>query len=323
MQALYALLDRICQTEATVLIQGETGTGKELVAETIHAHSARAGGPLVRVNCAALPESLLESELFGHEKGAFTDAVSAKPGLFEVAHTGTIFLDEIGAMRWSTQAKLLRVLESQEFQRLGGTQTLRMEVRVLAATNRDLATALAQGEFREDLFYRLNVIPLFLPPLRERKEDLFLLVEHFLERLRRDGERNITHVTPEAMEVLRQYDFPGNVRDLENALQYAFVVCRGDAIQPADLPLRFHRTGGFPGPVSGAAGREALTTAPPRGETPEAMLRLVGDERERVRTALEATRWSMKEGAALLHIDRSTLWRKMKKYDLARPQQVS
>jgi two-component system response regulator HydG len=232
------LVNQVATSTATILIQGESGTGKELIANAIHHGSPRRQRPFIKVNCAALPETLLESELFGYERGAFTGAVARKEGRFELADGGTLFMDEIGDLSLATQAKLLRVLQEGEFERLGGTRTIKADIRLVAATNADLATRVQQKQFREDLFYRLNVITIQLPPLRERPEDVPLLAQHFLRRLATKNAKDITGFTDEALEVLQGYDWPGNVRELENVIERAVVLTRGAMISPADLPER-------------------------------------------------------------------------------------
>lgn len=237
MQRIYKTIGRIAASDASVLITGETGTGKELVATVIHVNSARRNGPLVNVNCAALPDTLLESELFGHEKGAFTSAVSQRKGRFELAHKGTIFLDEVGELSPTAQKKLLRVLQEGEFERVGATSTVKVDVRVITATNRDLEEEVRKGNFREDLFYRLNVINIHMPPLRERKEDIPLLVEHFLNKYRYNLSSSPTRISEEALNRLITYDWPGNVRQLENELQRAVVLSQGRVITSEFLSL--------------------------------------------------------------------------------------
>jgi two-component system response regulator AtoC len=237
MQAVYKMIGRVAQTNATVLVTGETGTGKELVAEVIHLYSPYRDGPLVKVNCAALPETLLESELFGHEKGSFTGAVAQHKGRFELAHKGTIFLDEIGEMTLGTQKKLLRVLQEKEFERVGGTTPVKVDVRVIAATNRNLRHEVEQGRFREDLFYRLNVITVHMPPLRERKADIPLLVEHFLDKYRYTPSAPPARISEDAMALLLEHDWPGNVRELEHAVQRAVVLSQGGVITREHLNL--------------------------------------------------------------------------------------
>jgi two-component system response regulator AtoC len=230
MQEIYKTVGRVARSDATVLISGETGTGKELVATIIHQTSPFARGPLVKVNCAALPESLLESELFGHEKGAFTGAIAQRKGRFEMANKGTIFLDEIGEMTLATQRKLLRVLQEREFERVGGSTTVKVDTRVIAATNRDLAEEVAEGRFREDLYYRLNVITLDLPPLRARKDDIPPLVEHFLGKHRYSAKSDPARISHAALAVLTDYAWPGNVRELENVIERAVIFASGGVI---------------------------------------------------------------------------------------------
>jgi len=227
---------QVAQSNATVLLTGESGTGKELVASAIHYSSPRSERPLIKVACAALPENLIESELFGYERGAFTGAIERKPGRFELANGGTLFLDEIGDLTIPTQIKLLRVLQEKEFERLGGTQSIKADVRVICATHRDLKQMVKEGKFREDLFYRINVFPIHLPPLRERKEDIPLLVAHFTHKYNRESKKQIDGVNRAALDLLMEYDWPGNVRELENTIEYAVVLCQKDLISPKDLP---------------------------------------------------------------------------------------
>ncbi|MBX3730050.1 MAG: sigma-54-dependent Fis family transcriptional regulator [Candidatus Sumerlaeia bacterium] len=238
MQRVYKAIGQVAASNATVLITGESGTGKELVARAIYHHSDRSGRPFIAVNCAAIPESLLESELFGHEKGAFTGAVGRKPGKFEVAQSGTIFLDEIGDMSLSTQTKILRVLQDGSFQRVGGTETLKADIRVLAATNRDLPRMIREGAFRSDLYYRLNVVHIEMPTLAERAEDIPLLVDYFLRRLERETRRKSPAVSAAAMQMLQGYSWPGNVRELENVLRNLVLTAKTDTVMPGDLRLR-------------------------------------------------------------------------------------
>jgi len=238
MQEVYRMIARVANSRATVLIRGESGTGKELVAKAIHYSSNRAKGPFVAVSCAALPETLLESELFGHEKNAFTGASMQKPGRFELAHHGTLFLDEIAEITPAIQVKLLRVLQEREFERLGGTKTIKVDVRLIAATNKDLEQMVKQGTFREDLYYRLQVIQIHLPPLRERKEDIPLLVTHFLDRYTKENGKQLKAPTPETTDILMKYHWPGNVRELENVIERAVVLADADAewLTPDLLP---------------------------------------------------------------------------------------
>ncbi|RMH06259.1 MAG: PAS domain S-box protein [Nitrospirae bacterium] len=301
MKEIFARLPAIAASKATVLISGESGTGKELIAYAIHAHSPRRHGPFVVVNCASLTEGLLESEIFGHVKGAFTDAYFDKVGRFESAHGGTIFLDEIGEISPAMQVKLLRILECEEFERVGSNKTMKVDVRVVAATNRNLSQAVKQGLFREDLYYRIRVIPIELPPLRSRKEDIPLLVAHFLDKFNRQMGKGIRQVAPEALEMLEAYSFPGNIRELQNIIEHAFVCCEGQVIEVEHLPAEVRRTNGL----------ELSSTL--QDTT------LSGLEREAILRVLEKTGWKYKEACAQLGIGRSTLWRKLKRFNLSPP----
>lgn len=244
MEEVLNLAGRVAASTATVLLRGESGTGKELIAKAIHFHSPRAGYPLVKVNCAALPETLLESELFGHEKGAFTGATARRIGRFEAADKGTIFLDEIGDLPPGMQVKLLRVLQEKEFERLGGNQTIRVDVRVIAATNRNLETAIREGRFREDLYYRLNVVSVVIPPLRERKEDIPALMDFFIQKYSAENRKKITGVSAEVRDLLMRYDYPGNVRELENIIERAVVLAKAGTITTNDLPIHLRLPSG-------------------------------------------------------------------------------
>ena len=237
MQEIFATIERVAPTRATVLLAGESGVGKDLIARAIHFHSPRRDRPLVKINCSAIPENLMESELFGYEKGAFTGATNAKPGKFEQADTGTVFLDEIGDVPPAIQVKLLRILQEREFERLGSNLTRHIDVRVIAATNQDLRAALEQGTFREDLYYRLNVVPLNIPPLRERKQDIAFLANHFLRKLAPDSGQSVEAISDAAMEKLLAYHWPGNVRELENVIERALILCRGNQLDPEDIKL--------------------------------------------------------------------------------------
>ena len=241
MSAVMSLVQQVAPSSATVLVQGESGTGKEMVAEVLHRLSARRDGPLVKVSCAALPETLLESELFGHERGAFTGAAMAREGRFELAHRGTLFLDEIGELPLAMQVKLLRVLQDGEFERLGGRRTLRVDVRVVTATNRDLEKEVEAKRFREDLYYRLNVIAIDLPPLRERRGEVDLLAEYFVQLYSRKNNKELSGISPDAWELLRSYHWPGNVRELENAIERAVILTRSGTIEPDHLPPAVRR----------------------------------------------------------------------------------
>ena len=237
MQEIFATIERVAPTRATVLLAGESGVGKDLIARAIHFHSPRRDRPLVKINCTAIPENLMESELFGYEKGAFTGAVASKPGKFEQADTGTVFLDEIGDVPGPIQVKLLRILQEREFERLGSNVTRHTDVRIIAATNQDLRAALEQGTFREDLYYRLNVVPLNIPPLRERKQDIPFLANHFIRKLAADSGSAVESITDAAMERLMAYHWPGNVRELENVIERSLVLCRGSQLDAGDVRL--------------------------------------------------------------------------------------
>ena len=236
----------VSPTEATVLLLGETGTGKELVAQAIHRNSARTNGPFVVVNCAALPETLLESELFGHERGAFTGATHRKDGRFVLAHQGTLFLDEVGELSLPLQAKLLRVLQGREVEPLGSTRSVKVDVRIITATNRDLESMVREGQFREDLFYRLNVFPVVLPPLRERQEDLPALAEFFLKKFSKKNRREGISLAPEVLEAFRHYPWPGNIRELENVMERAVILCQETVITSENLPPAIQQRGAWP-----------------------------------------------------------------------------
>ncbi len=308
---IFEMVDVVKDTDSTVLITGESGTGKGLFARAIHDLSPRRGRPFVKVTCAALTETLLESELFGHVKGAFTGAVADKVGRFEAADGGTIFLDEIGEVSPALQVKLLRVLQEFEFERVGSSRTQKADVRVIAATNRDLREAMRQGLFREDLFYRLNVIPIVVPPLRERREDIPHLADHILKRLKGRGLERIRAVSPEAMRCLMEYPWPGNVRELENVLERGAVCARSSVLSAEDLPeelrehCRPHRAGASPPPAAGAdaAGPDGAASLSATAE----------DERSRLLRTLEEHHWKKGEAAAALGFDRTTLGRKMKR----------
>ncbi len=243
MREIFHLLELVSPSDANVLLLGETGTGKELVAQAIHRNSPRAAGPFVVVNCAALPETLMESELFGHERGAFTGAVSRQEGRFLLAHRGSLFLDEIGELSLTTQAKILRVLQTREFEPLGSTRTLKVDVRIIAATNRNLEARVRDGRFRDDLFYRLNVFPIVLPPLRERLDDLALLADHFLRTYGAKNRRKIKTMSPEVLQAFQDHPWPGNIRELENVIERGVIVCPGDTLTRRDLPDHLQHSG--------------------------------------------------------------------------------
>ncbi|MBW1996508.1 MAG: sigma-54-dependent Fis family transcriptional regulator [Deltaproteobacteria bacterium] len=296
MQEIFDLIEDVAATESTVLIRGETGTGKGLAAKAIHSNSPRSTGPFVAVNCGALPEHLMESELFGHQRGAFTDAKETKKGRLELAHGGTLFLDEIGEVSMRMQIDLLRVLEDRIFYRVGGTQPIEADFRVIAATNTDLERAVQEGTFREDLYYRLNVISFEMPPLREHKEDIPLLAEHFLNRYSQEMNKPLDGISREALDEMMLYDWPGNVRELENAIERAVVVGKGRKIRPEDLPI-FRP--------------ESLKL--PRSESLRDM------EKEHIIQVLNNNRWNIRKSAQVLGIDRSTLYSKIKRYQIQKP----
>ncbi len=301
MQEVLSLVHRVAGSDATVLIQGESGTGKELIAKAIHYASPRASGPLVKVNCAALPESLLESELFGHEKGAFTGALASRQGRFELAHGGTLFLDEIGDLPLHLQVKLLRVLQEREFERVGSSRPITADVRLIAATHRDLAAGVKAGQFRDDLYYRLNVVTIVIPPLRERREDIPPLIDHFVRKFAEANRKPIAGMTPAARELLLRYDYPGNVRELENLIERAVVLTRDDVIGPADLPVTLQDvTTELAEPARLTAAVEAL-------------------ERRLIRKALDESDGVQTRAAETLGISERVLRYKLKKYGLAGP----
>lgn len=301
MQRIYQLILDIAPSNATVLIQGESGTGKELVARAIHMNSPRKDKPFVVVNCSAYPQALIESELFGYEKGAFTGATQRKLGRFEIAHEGTIFLDEVSEIPFPSQVKILRFLQFQEFERLGGTETIKVNVRVIAATNKDLNEEVKKGNFREDLYYRLNVIPINLPPLRERKGDIPLLAEYFLKRLSTKSGKGIKELSPSAMQSLINYNWPGNVRELENVLEYAFVLTKGKVIGAKALPPALRSSD-----ISWNKDKIAS---------------LEDNEKKFLIEMLNEFNWNKLQVAKRLGISRSTLYAKLKKYKLKAPVQ--
>ena len=298
MRAVLSEAARVAPRRATVLITGESGTGKEVVARAIHALSGRVGAPFVAVNCAALPESLLESELFGHETGAFTGAVRRHTGRFEQAHGGTLFLDEIGDLPGAVQVKLLRALQERTIERLGGSEPIAVDVRLIAATHRDLQAAIRDGSFREDLYYRLNVVALHLPPLRSRRPDIPPLIDHLLERINRENDTGVTGVSREVLEAFLRYPWPGNVRELRNVLERAVVLNRGRVIHLDDLPAAFR--------------------APPE-KAPIAGGSLVENERATIISALQAAGWNRSIAADRLGIHRNTLRRKIRELGIAPP----
>lgn len=300
---IYEMISQVAKTNATVLITGESGTGKELIASAIHAKSERSNKPFIQINCAALTEGLISSELFGHEKGAFTGAVARKKGLFEQASGGTLFLDEIGDISPTTQVSLLRILELGTFQRVGGTETIKSDVRLICATNRDLAVATREKEFREDLYYRLNVVSLQAPPLRDRKSDIPLLVRYFLERYCSLNNKQIDGVTRDAMALLCNYDWPGNCRELSNIIEHAVIFSRGRTLDKDSLPPQIRTSDSH---SSGLTLNLATST-------------LADAESALIKKVLEESNWNLKKAAELLDIARGTLYGKMEKYHLIKP----
>jgi DNA-binding NtrC family response regulator len=301
MQEVLATVERVAPTNSTILLGGESGVGKDLVARAIHEKSRRASGPFVKINSTAIPENLIESELFGYEKGAFTGATTSKPGKFELADKGTIFLDEIGDIPLATQVKLLRVLQEREFERLGGTRLIKIDVRLIAATNRDLRAALEQGTFREDLYYRLNVVPIDIAPLRERKEDIPELTNLFIKRFSLDSGKPITGITPSAMQVLVDYYWPGNVRELQNIIERACALAKGPLLEISDIHLDTLRT---------KASAPADNFLPP-GMTLEQW------EDEMIREALRRANNNKSQAARLLGLSRNALRYRLSKIGIA------
>jgi len=301
MRDVLEVLTLAAPSDATILILGESGTGKELIANAIHENSFRKGGPFVKVNCAALAENLLESELFGHERGAFTGASSQRKGRFELAHRGTIFLDEIGDMSLSTQAKILRVLQEREFERLGGGKTLQVDVRIVAATNCNLKAAIKDGGFREDLYFRLSVVTVELPPLRERREDIPALAEHFLRKYAEKNQRLVKGFAPKTLDIFLRYDWPGNIRELENTIERSVILCREEYVQPSCLPAQFQTL----------LGEESAAES---GVRPGYSIREV--EKELILKTLEQTGGNRTRTAEILGITRRALQYKLKEYEM-------
>jgi len=295
MQEIYELIKIVSQNNSTVLVKGESGTGKELVAQAIHKNSPRCNFSLIEVTCSVLSEHLLESELFGHVKGAFTGAIKDRPGRFEQAQGGTIFLDEIGDINLNAQIKLLRVLQEREIVRVGGERRIKVDVRIIAATNKDLDKEVAEGRFREDLYYRLNVVPIIVPPLRERKRDIPLLVEHFIKMINNKIGKQISSISQKAMNILIEQYWPGNIRQLENAVEYAMIRCQSSEIKVRDLSPDIHHLKGEQTSV-----QDVMATA----------------EKTAIINMLKSCQWDMTQAAKKMNIGRTTLWRKMKKYHI-------
>jgi two-component system, NtrC family, response regulator AtoC len=343
-QQVYQVVEKVADTPSTVLITGESGTGKELVARALHDNSSRTGGPFIKINCAAIPKTLMESELFGYEKGAFTGAVGSKPGRFELAHGGSLFLDEIGEIPVEMQVKLLRVLQESEFERVGGIKTIKVDVRLITATNRDLAAEITTGGFRDDLYYRLNVVPIHLPPLRERREDIPLLVNHFITRFNERLKKQVNGIEPDAIERLVLHHWPGNIRELENVIERTILFCESSTIRTCDLPGEL---GGTPpqglGPSAATPNDERVPTAatssgalpivqaptppmssssmPQVGEEVGSLKEAVRAETERVereliQRALDETAGNVTQAARKLQISRKSLQTKMKELGL-------
>ncbi len=322
LEDVFKTIDKVAFSPSTVLIVGESGTGKELIASAIHKNSERHDKPYIRINCAAIPRDLIESELFGYERGAFTGAVTSKPGRFELADGGTLFLDEIGTIPLEMQVKLLRVLQEHEFERVGGVSTTRVDVRLVAATNVDLSAEVGAGRFREDLYYRLNVVPIHLPPLRERREDVELLVSHFVDKYRERLNKPVSEVSPEALESLVRYDWPGNVRELENVMERAVLFAEGSRITVDALPNAFRPNAFRPEsePESAAAFAPKLEPVPeghPVGPLKDIVRQHTETlEKELISRALEETGGNVTQAARRLEISRKSLQNKMKEHRL-------
>lgn len=307
MQKIYDIIDVVANTKATVLITGESGTGKSLIARTVHQKSTRRDQAFIEISCGALPETLLESELFGHVKGAFTGAHADKPGKFELADGGTIFLDEISTASPSLQVKLLRVLQDRVFEKIGSNESINTDVRVIIATNKDLNEQIEAGNFRADLFYRINVVPIEVPPLRERVCDIARLAEHFVIAYARENNKNINGMSDDTMRLLQQYNWAGNVRELENVIERAVVLAKGASIMPEDLPSRITD--------------DTIASPQAAGVLPLKQA-LEGPEREIIERALRTSGWNRQKTAEMLQVNRSTLFKKMRKYGLALPQGI-
>jgi PAS domain S-box-containing protein len=308
MQRLFEMLELVSKNDTTVLLEGESGTGKELFARAIHSLSQRKKGPIITVNCGALPDTLLESELFGYKAGAFTDAKRDKPGRFAQAKNGTLFLDEIGDISPMLQMRLLRVLQEKVYEPLGSTKSEKADVRIVAATNKNLEALVQQGLFREDLYYRINIVTLFLPPLRARKDDIPLLVEHFLRRFNSLRGKEIQGLSPKAMNILMSYDFPGNIRELENVVEYATVVCKNHWVEKEHLPDTLHQK---------IDPRKITASEEITGGDPS----LEAVEKDIIYKTLKKNNWNRKLTAAQMGIHPSTLWRKIKRLNIIAPKQ--
>ena len=321
MKGVYELIEKIADTDSTILITGESGTGKELAAKIIHYNSSRSQAPFIPLNCAAIPKDLLESELFGHEKGAFTGALNTRIGRFELAHNGTLFLDEIGELAPSLQVKLLRVLQEKEFERVGGVKTIKIDVRILVATNKDLERAIREGKFREDLYYRLNVIPLNLPPLREKTEDIPVLVNYFVQEFAQKRRREPLTFSTDAIQYLMRYRWPGNVRELENLIERLTILVSKDIVTAPDLPEKFYQTTDSQ-PADDTPARQIMDfNFPECGIDFNSVVRNM--ERNLILKALEKTGGVKNRAAKLLGLNRTTLIEKMKKMKIELQQTVT
>ena len=317
MQQLRSQVSQVASSNLGVLITGENGTGKELVANAIHQQSQRSRKPLIRLNCAALPEELIESELFGHERGAFTGATVRRQGKFELADGSALFLDEIGDMSLKAQAKVLRVLEYGELERLGGTQTLHVDVRIIAATNKNLEREIEAERFRQDLYYRLSVVPITVPPLRNRTDDLPILVKHFVERFHKDSARTPKVIDPSAIQLLQFYHWPGNIRELKNIVERLLIMVNQDVILPADVENVLPIPKTVPQPATVAVPQEN------RFQTDKSLLEMVDDaEADLIRNALDANSWNIKRTAEQLKIERSNFYKKLEKFNIKRPDNL-
>ncbi|OJT17685.1 DNA-binding response regulator [Archangium sp. Cb G35] len=314
LQEVFKIIDKVADTPSTVLINGESGTGKELVASALHGASSRRDKPFIKINCAAIPHNLLESELFGYERGAFTGAVTSKPGRFELADGGTLFLDEIGEIPVEMQVKLLRALQEGEFERVGGIKTTRVDVRLIAATNRDLQAEIETGRFRKDLYYRLAVVPIVLPPLRERRADIPMLAGHFVEKYNRKLNKKIESISDDAMALLQAYNWPGNIRELENLIERVLLFADGPTITAKDLPDPVRQGSGTPAPALSAAPLEASTGE--GGLKDIVRMKAAELEKDLITKALEETGGNVTRAAKLLQISRKSLQTKMKEFGL-------
>jgi transcriptional regulator with PAS, ATPase and Fis domain len=312
MRDIYQLIESISDSLSSVLIQGETGTGKGMIASAVHYRSINHKGPFVQVNCAAIPENLLESELFGHVRGAFTGAVDDRKGRFEQAHKGTLFLDEIGELSSGMQAKLLRVVEEKQFEKVGGSKTIKVDVRIIAATNKEIEQVVKDNQFRRDLFFRLNIIPIKVPPLRERMEDVSLLAEHFVEKFNYKMGKAIKAAAPEVLDIFMRYPWPGNVRELESVMEFAFIQCNDNYLDARYLPPRFKLLNDKVTDITLSTPVSYEMFQFPDIKPVSSSL----TEKEKVLAALKDSRWNRAKAAENMNVSRTTLWRLMKKHNL-------